>query len=190
MEIRYTLTLEDYAEGSQMLALSTTFRRKLNYYLFLRFGLVTGFSFLLLAIGLSVLTPIRPGSSIALAVNGITGVFLWIGLVAIISPFTYRRRLKRSFRDQKFPCELRLMTIDQGIAISRADGTSEDRFNWAAFDKALETNRIFVLFPNARQLVAIPKRVMTPEQQLEFRDRIARHIPGIASTPTLPDAVS
>lgn len=38
MEIRYTLTLEDYTEGNRMLLLHTSLGRKVSYYVFVRYG--------------------------------------------------------------------------------------------------------------------------------------------------------
>lgn len=180
MEIRYTLTLEDYCEGNRVRAVSTTSGRKLKYYVFVRFGLLIGVLSFLAVIGLSAIRPLQTDSRLAVMSNGAIGVLIWVGIVCMISPFTYRSRIKRSFREQKLPCEVSLLAMDSGVTITQADGTSEGRFNWSAIERGAETQRMFVLFPNVRQFVAIPKRVMTPEQQVEFRNLVA------GTSPVLP----
>lgn len=189
MEIRYTLTLEDYTEGNRLRALSTTPGRKLKYYVFVRFGLLIGVLSFLAMIGVSLVRPLQTGS-FAVVSNFAIGVLIWVGIVCAVSPLTYRRRLKRSFREQKLPCEVSLLTTESGITITQTDGTSEGRLNWSAFDRGSETQRIFALFPNVRQFVAVPKRAMTPEQQVEFRDLISRHVRGFAATTVAAEAVS
>lgn len=109
---------------------------------------------------------------------GILAAIGWVGIMCVISPFTHRRKVARCFREQKLQVERILATSDSGIHIARTDGEAEGRMKWTAFDKGLETDELFVLLPNGRQFVPVPKRAMTYEQQNEFRDLMATHVPG------------
>ena len=182
MEIRYTLTLDDYTEGNRMLLLHSTLARKVNYIIFVRLGWLIGIPTFCIAAALTVVNLLRPGSYMGAAWSGILAAIGWLGIMCMISPFTYRRRLTRCFKEQKLPSERILTTSDSGIHVARTDGESESRMSWSGFDKGLETEQMFVLFPNRRQFVSVPKRAMTPKQQDEFRDLMMTRVPG-ASPP-------
>ena len=49
---------------------------------------------------------------------------------------------------------------------------------------------MFVLLPNKRQFIPLPKRAMTEQQQQELRALIAAHLPGSSSPPAAQPAVS
>lgn len=181
MEIRYTITLEDYREGNRLWLLHSTFPRKLNYLLFVRSGFWVGLPLFCIALILFFVNLTEPRYPFGGAVSGIIAAAAWIGAICVICPLVYRRKTARSFREQKLACERILKADDSGIFVARTDGTSESRLTWAAFDKAVESDETFVIFPNLRTFVAIPRRAMTAEQQQEFRALLAAHVPGSAS---------
>jgi hypothetical protein len=47
---------------------------------------------------------------------------------------------------------------------------------WSAFEKSLETERLFVLLFNPVQFLPIPKRAMAPEQIEELHSLLNAHI--------------
>lgn len=180
MEIRYTFTLDDYKEGNQLFLRHTTLRRKINYYLFARYGTAFGIPLFCIAVTLFLVNLFASTYRMGPAVAGLTGGLAWVGVMFIISPAIYRRKLARCFREQKLPVE-RVLTADAtGVVIARVDGAAEARTNWSMFDKGIESASLFVLFQNLRQFVPVPKRAMTPEQQNEFRELMTAHIPNAA----------
>jgi YcxB-like protein len=176
VEIRYTLTLEDYSAGNQLLQLQTTLRRRITYYLFARFGLAIGIPIFCAAIILFFVNLLSPSHRFGAATSGLTAAVAWVGAVCIMSPYIYRRKVARYFREHQLPVERILTANDSGVSIARTDGAAETRTNWSMFDKSVESSNLFTLFPNLRQFVPIPKRAMTPEQQQEFRALVAAHV--------------
>jgi|SRR5580700_1039577 hypothetical protein len=183
MEIRFTLTMEDYREGNRLWLLNSTLRRKLNYNLFVRFGYWIGIPLFSVALILFFANLFAPAHRMGAAMSGVAAAAAWIGLIFIVCPFTYGRKIARSFREQKLPSERTLKADESGVHVARTDGAMESRMGWTAFDKAIESNSIFVLFPNLRTFVPVPKRAMTAEQQREFRTLVAAHVPGAAGQP-------
>ena len=176
VEIRYTLTLEDYAEGNYLLLMNTTFWRKFNYNVFVRYGLWIGVPGLCLAISAFLLNLFEPNHRTGGAVAGALGAAAWVFAIGIISPYTYKRKIARFFREQKLPSERTFTAQDSGVLIVRTDGTAESRLSWSAFDKTVESERAFVFVPNLRQFICIPKRAMTAAQADELRALIAANV--------------
>jgi hypothetical protein len=178
VEIRYTLAFEDYAEANRLLLLNTTLRRKVSYYLFVRFGLWYGIPLLGLAAAGFLVILYAPGYAMNELVGSAVAIAAWAGAIGIISQVAYRMKLKRLYKEQKLAREISLRADEGGVFVARIDGTSETRFAWPAFDKAVESEQAFVLFPSLRMFLPVPKRAMTPEQQQEFRALLAAHLPG------------
>ena len=134
IEICYTLTLEDYADGNRVFLLNTTFGRKLNYVLFVRYGFWIGIPGLCLAVTALLIDLFEPTRRTGGAIAGALGVVAWVAAISIISPLTYKRKVARLFREQKLPSERVLTAEDSGIVIRQTDGTAEGRMSWSAFD--------------------------------------------------------
>jgi len=176
MEIRYTLTPDDYAEGNRLLLLNSTFLRKLNFFLFVKLGQWLGIPIFGIAVVLFVLNLETPRWRLGPSVAGILGALAWLGFLGIIYPYTYKKRLTRYFKELKMSGERTLTADASGISITRVDGAAEGRFSWSVMDGGVESEAQFALFPNLRQFVPLPKRAMTLEQQSEFRALVAAHI--------------
>jgi hypothetical protein len=177
VEIRYTLKPEDYAEANRQWLLNTTRRRKVSYY-FMRSGFWIGIPLLGLAIAGFVLNLYAPWYGLGGSVSGILAIVAWAGAICIICRFIYQRKIARLFREQKLSREILLKAEESGLLVARTDGTSETRFTWEAFDKAVESEQAFILFPSARTFLPVPKRAMDPTQEQEFRALLAAHVPG------------
>jgi hypothetical protein len=67
-----------------------------------------------------------------------------------------------------------LATSDSGLRIQSRHADS--RVAWSAFIGWREEKSIFVVFPQPRTYVPIPKRAFTGQQQAEFREILRRNI--------------
>lgn len=168
MEIRYTILPDDYAEANKLMLLNTTFGRKFNYYVY--FWILPIVSVVLLLLALLILVKQgRQGFGAALPL-------LFLGVVWLLCAFSFKRRVRRSYRMQKLGKERVASFSPSGVSSSHFDGEVSGRYAWTAIDKYLETERLFVLFPNQMQFIPIPKRVMTAEQINEFRNLVTAHV--------------
>lgn len=181
IEIRYTMTLEEYREANRLWHLHTTFSRKIKFFLFVRFWWAAA----LVACGAGVWIVM---SSLLLAFIG--GGLIGLGVVCLFSPLTYRWKTAHAFREMKLPQEAVVTIDDSAVSIARTDGSTEGRMTWSAFDNWAESTVMLVLFPDMRRFVPIPKRAMTEPQQHELRALIAAHLPGNSSPPAAQPAVS
>jgi hypothetical protein len=169
LEIRYTLTVDDYLEASRLWNTNSTFRRKMNYYIGVKFAYVVGT--LLVCSGIASLYLIRHISS--------TGLFLFaFGGYCLISPSLYRDRAYRFFEEAKLRMERAARIDEGGIAITRADGAAQSQMAWRYFDGYAEGSGVFVLFPDRRHFLMLPKRQMSKEHQEELRALLGARILG------------
>jgi len=170
MEIQFALTPEDFFEANVFAMRNTTLPLKLGYWFF-RFAFFLG-----LPIGVLCFC-----SSAIPALHRYTGSLVTVGALAVVYwfvGFRFKGRVKKAFSAQKLDAELTVTLNEPGYRAIRVDGGGEGRINWELFDKWGETKDIFVLFPNLRTVVTIPKRALTPDQQTELRAMLAAHIPS------------
>jgi hypothetical protein len=164
MEIRCTLTIKDYSAGNSLMLRNSGFGRRLGYWQATWLGPLMGVW--LFCVGFVLIYP-------KLADPWMAAVVFVVGLVAFSAPLRYRRLLRKRFAMQKLDTELLVTASSAGIEVKRESRDAETRYGWSAIEKQMETEELFVLFPNMVQFLPIPKRVMTPEQQQEFRGLIA-----------------
>jgi hypothetical protein len=175
VEIRYTSTLDDYAEGNRLLLLNKGGVQKLKYYFYIRFAFVIGPILIAAAAALLLENTHRRGGlgSVVIFCAVLGGGIGWL-----FNPWWHRRKLARRFDELKGSAECVVTANENGISFARVDGTAEGRLSWSIFDKADESKRVFALFPNRGQCVFLPKRAMNTVQQEEFRALVANHLPG------------
>jgi hypothetical protein len=185
VEIRYTLTVDNYLEASGLWSTNSTFRRKMNYYIGVKFAYVVGT--LLVCGGIASLPGGLLGmgnwnaASLADLIRhvSLTGLFLFaFGGYCLISPSLYRDRAYRFFEEAKLRQERAARVDDSGVAITRSDGAAESRMAWSYFDGYVEGPGVFVFFPDGRHFLMLPKQQMSEEQQEELRRLLGAHIPG------------
>ena len=189
IEIRYTLTRGDYREANRLLHLNSTFSRKLNYYLLGRFGFVTGVVLILPFVAQWLLNLHGSASGSGEVISVVSAGLAGLGVVCLFSPWTYRRKTAKCFKEMKLSGERVTTVSEAGISSARSDGTAEGRMAWSALERCAESATMFVLLPNKRQFIPIPKRAMT-EQQREFRALLAAYLPGGAAPPATQPALS
>ncbi len=69
---------------------------------------------------------------------------------------------------------------DTGLTVHTAHADS--KASWSAYVAWAETKSVFVILPQPRIYVPIPKRAFTPEQLVEFRELLGRHIKACGIT--------
>jgi YcxB-like protein len=162
MEISYQLIEDDYRYGMRAWQLNSAWRRW-SY----RFGLVL---MPVLLVGSAILLLWIPelrlvsGFSLGIAV-------LWL-LAVYLSP-----RLQARMQFRRMPSAQSPMTMtfsDSGIRVQSQHYDS--RVNWSTYIGWAEEKSVFVLFPQPRIYVPIPKRAFTVEQSNEFREILRRNI--------------
>jgi YcxB-like protein len=181
IEIRYTITPAEYQEANSLLMKNSGLRRKLTYSFVTWLGPLLGA--LMVASAVIVSTWAEPDYT-----SGF--VLLVCGLYFLSLPWLCRRMMRRRHRMQRLSTEIILTAGNEGIQIQRANGEAETRYRWPAFQKQVESQAMFVLFPNMLVFLPIPKRAMTSEQQQELRALIAAHLPGSSSPSAAQPAVS
>lgn len=169
MEIRYTLTVDDYIDANRVRSMNGTLGRRLNHYIFLKFAYVVGA--LVVFGGIANLYLSRHLSS--------TGIFLFaFGGYCLFSRSFYRDRAHSFVEGAKLRYERAARIDDRGIVIIRTNGTSETRMAWAYYDGFAEGAGVFVLFPDQHHLLILPKRQMSEVDQEELRGLMGRQIAG------------
>lgn len=93
----------------------------------------------------------------------------WVVLVfGAIWWFVFRWLLKRSLSQNPQLREPRKVTIDPNGLQVEATSFSTD-YQWGDFVEKVETSDVFLLFTSKLSALILPKRVLTPEQLVEFR---------------------
>jgi hypothetical protein len=173
VELQYTITLEEFIEGSKLWAKAVERKRRTSLFESWR-GLV--YLVFLLATGL-LIVQLR-GWALAWALISLVG----ISAISIVFQQLICPRLFRSgYEEQKPGLSLRIVIGEAGVESERAGGEASGRCRWTAFTRYLEAENTFVLYLNRLQFMIIPKRAMTPEQQQEFRLLLAPHIASAGS---------
>lgn len=169
MELRYTITPEEFVEASMLWA-TTRQRKRRESLMTSRRGLV--YLAILLASGI-LISQLR-GRYFVWMIVLLVGIYaVAVGFRKLICP----RSLRRSYEHQSSDLNIRVAIGESGIEAERAGGEVISRYLWTAFVGHLEGQNTFVLYLNRMQSLIIPKRSMTPEQREELRALLAGHIP-------------
>lgn len=166
MEIRFTLTAEEFREGYGLMLRNSTFQYRLSYWFRSWLGPVIG----LWILGCSL---------VILAGNGSFALvlILWVaGAVALVAPLRFRATLRKLFRLQNLHQEIAVAVDAGGVVIKRVTRDADTRYGWAAIERSRESKRLIVLLPSKVQFIPIPKRAMTPAQTDELRGLIAANV--------------
>jgi hypothetical protein len=162
MEISYQLVADDYRHGMRAWQLNSAWRRWS-----FRFGLVL---MPMLLVGSAILLFSVPelrlvsGFSLGIAV-------LWL-LAVYLSPWLQGRMQFRRMPSAHSP--MTMTFSDSGLQVRSEHYDSH--VNWSTYIGWAEEKSVFVLFPQPRIYVPIPKRAFTVEQQNEFRELLRRNI--------------
>ena len=95
-----------------------------------------------------------------------------------LHPLGFRRRLRKIYRRQELdqPWTIRLEAT--GIQ-STVHGKADTRFEWAYFDRYVETADLFTLIQTKRPaFITLPKWALNSDEQAELRRLLRDHIPA------------
>lgn len=182
MEIRYTVSPEEFVDACEQTKKSAERTRRDAYFKTWR-----GPVLLLFCFSLGVVT------------------IQWQGPVLLVGPlilvagygfaFAYRRflcprRYRKNYERQEAGSPLRVRISADGIESQTEDGLREGKVLWPAVMRVAEARLSFVVFFNELQFQILPKRAMTEKQLNELRLLLATHVPGAVATDQSPPAVS
>ena len=166
MEIRYTLTLDEFKEAYSLMLRNASFRHRFCYWQFTWLGPVLGIW--ILAMMLILLFSKDPNWPMLL-------ILAIIGIVSLAAPLRYRRSLRRSFRLQKLDAELMLNLDSSGIDARRIGKDMDSHYGWTAMEGLRESKNLYVLFPSRLLFIPIPKRALPPDREPEIRALFESH---------------
>ena len=164
LEVTYQLSEQDYRDGIRAWQRRTPARRK-SYYatvIIMSFLFALGVVFLAWSPDLEI----RYLSFFALGLPSICFLSLWIG------PRVQARMQYRRMPSAQVP--MTMTVSDFGMHIRSVHGDS--RVHWSAYIGWSEGKSVFVLFPQPRIYIPIPKRAFSSEQLIEFRDILQRNV--------------
>jgi hypothetical protein len=162
MEISYQLTEDDYRHGQVAWRMRSAWRRW-NY----RLGFV-------------VMIPLLVGSAILLVWNPALRAISWFGLglailwlvCVLVSPWLQARIQFRRMPSAQSP--MAIVVSDSGMQVQSQH--CDSRVAWSTYIGWAEEESVFVLFPQPRIYVPIPKRAFAAEQLNEFREILRRNV--------------
>jgi len=163
MQVKYTMTVEEYREGNKLLVLNTSLGRKINYYMCYWASPFIG----ILLIALSVFLFFRGDKNIFV---------LLLGVYWCLIPILMARRLRKRYRQQKLDREWQIDAHDAGLDLIVDGGNSDSHYRWQGLEKYLESDRLFIVMENHVAFILIPKRVLSSEQKNEFRSLLSAKI--------------
>jgi len=164
MEVTYQLIEDDYRDGFRTWQTRTAWRRW-NY----RFGFIVMFGVLVGSLALQIWSSdpeLRRVSWFALGF-----AVLWLIAVRIAPGLQARQQFRRMPSAQ---APARVTISDSGMHVESKH--SDSHVMWSTYIGWSEGKSVFVLFPQPRIYVPIPKRAFKDEQLSEFREILRRNV--------------
>lgn len=174
IRVTRVLTFSEYVASNRIALLNSTLGRRFSTILWLNVMPFVSAATILLA--LWELNHLSAGSG-----NSAAFIF-WCGviggsLMSCLYPRIFRRKLTKMYKRQELdqPWTIR---IDPAGIQSTVPGKCETRFEWAYFDRQVETPELFTLVQSKRLVfITLPKSSLSPDDQIELRKLLAAHIP-------------
>ena len=164
MQVTFQLTPQDYYQGLLLWRSLKAWRRRLLRGAYLVLGLV------LLS---SVLLPLALRKPEMLKIWASPSAFALIGLVLMLgAPWLSAQRQYRNTPTAHAP--MTIETSDWGIHVQSAHG--ESKIAWSAYVAWGESKSVFVILPQPKIYIPIPKRAFTAEQVPGLRELLRRNI--------------
>jgi YcxB-like protein len=104
-------------------------------------------------------------------VFGVVFGALWFAYILLAPRFFSRRQFKNNPMAQS---PITLDASEQGLEFHNAHADS--RVAWSAYVAWGEVKSVFIIMPQPRMYIAIPKRAFAGEQVDEFREMLRRNI--------------
>jgi hypothetical protein len=169
VEVTYQLTADDFRHGMIAWRMKSRWRRW-SY----RFGLALMPPILILNAILLAAYPraeLRQAEWTGLGAAALWLTYIWTG------PWLSARMQFRRMPSAQDP--MTLAVSESGIRMQSRH--SDSQVAWSAFIGWREEKSVFVVFPQPRIYVPIPKRAFTEQQQVEFRETLRRNIVSFKS---------
>lgn len=164
MHVTYQLCVDDYYQGYSAWRNRRKWQQWLRWVAYVIVGFATFLSLILLLFAPSPET--RP-----MAVFGVVFGVLWFGYMLIAPKLSTRRQFRYS------PMAQSAITLDiSETGLEFHNLHAESRVAWSAYFAWGEAKSLFVIMPQPRAYICIPKRAFTPQEVDEFRDLLRRHI--------------
>jgi len=110
--------------------------------------------------------------------------WIWLALSVALGIAVYevpRLQIRRAMRgNPSLQGDIVLRLNDEGTEFTYATGKSQ--LQWRAYTKYKETTDLFVLYTSSSASIAIPKRVLSPQQLDELRSLLKARIPSKVTT--------
>lgn len=172
MQISYEIRLEDYLAANRLWFKKNKGPKKwIGLFVSSRKSIFIGIACILAGVVLAFANQHLP-PSLPYFVGGLIGA----GIVMPLYHFLYLRNMKWRYRQQKLETAIEIETGQSGVNIRRKNGDTEGHYKWAAFERWVEADHHFVLFPDGILFIVIPKRAMNPEQQVELRGILTENV--------------
>jgi len=164
VRITFQLTPKDYHQGLLAWRSFKTWRRWLLRCAYFLVGLT---------ILVSLLLPlVRPGSEmLKIWAAPLAFAVIWFAFM-LGAPWLSARQQYRNTPTAQTPISIE--ASDTGLSIQSAHADS--RVAWSAYAAWGENKSVFVVLPQPRIYVPIPKRAFSAEQLVEFRELLGRNI--------------
>jgi hypothetical protein len=172
MEVTYQLTADDFRRGMLAWRMRVGWRRW-SY----RVGLVLMPAVLTINAILLAVDPHSVLKRFEWVLLG--GAAFWLAFV-LASPWLSARAQFRRMPSAQGPTTLAVS--DSGIRMQSVHVNSQ--IAWSAFIDWREEKSVFVVFPQPRAYVTIPKRAFSEPQQAEFRETLRRNILPLKGRPS------
>ncbi len=164
MQVTYQLTSEDFYHG----CLAWRNRRKWQKWL-------RWISYLVVATGsltsLLALIIDRHSDTAPVGVFGVVFGFLWFGYMLSAPRLSARRQFRNNPMAQS---PITLTASERGLEFQNPH--AESKIAWSAYVGWGEAKGVFVILPQPRAYMAIPKRAFSEKQLSEFRDMLRHNV--------------
>lgn len=164
MQVTYQLTPDDVHQGFLAWRRRGKWQQWMRWFAYLIVGLAV-------IISLTLLLVDRSAATTPTASAGITFCVVWFAYMLSAPRLSSRRQFRSNPMVQS---AITLEVTEQGLEFQNAHVHS--KVAWSAYVAWGEVKTVFVLMPQPRTYITIPKRAFTEEQVSEFRELLRRNI--------------
>jgi hypothetical protein len=164
VQISYQLTPDDFYHGCLAWRSRHRWQQWLRWFAYFIVATASLTSLLVLLVA-------RSSETVPIALFGIVFGGGWFAYM-LLAPRFYSRRQFRNNPLAQSP--ITLDVSEQGFEFHNAHADS--KVAWSAYVAWGEAKSVFVIMPQPRAYIAIPKRAFTEEQLTEFREMLRRNV--------------
>lgn len=164
MQVTYQLTADDFYHGYVAWRDRRKWRRWLRRTAYFVVAAVILLSLLTFALD-------RTTSTIPTALGGVSFGAIWFALMLLAPKFFSRRQFRNSPTAQS---PITLDVSERGLEFHNIH--SESKAAWSAYVAWGEAKSVFIIMPQPRLYITIPKRAFNEGQLVEYREILKRNI--------------